>query len=253
MLEGLTREITEFLRESPLNRVEGSDIFIYDGPLLGVASARDSLFAALKEPQIVGPQHLLPEDWLPDAQSVISYFLPYSAGVRSSNREAGLPSKEWLHARWEGEILNDAVRRFAVDYFHRAGIEAVSPVLDKQFASVGYKSNWSERHIAHIAGLGTFCLNRSLISRKGSAGRYGSVIVNTALTPSRRDYETYDAYCTQCGACIARCPVEAISGQGKDNAACKAYLDSVRARFAPRYGCGKCQTGVPCENEIPAL
>jgi hypothetical protein len=23
------------------------------------------------------------------------------------------------------------------------------------------------------------------------------------------------------------------------------------ARFRPRYGCGKCQTGVPCEHQIP--
>jgi hypothetical protein len=29
-------------------------------------------------------------------------------------------------------------------------------------------------------------------------------------------------------------------------------MDDSNIRDAPRYGCGKCQEGVPCENRIPA-
>jgi hypothetical protein len=45
-------------------------------------------------------------------------------------------------------------------------------------------SNWSERHSAYIAGLGTFCLSYSLISEKGCAGRYGTVVTDLDLEPS---------------------------------------------------------------------
>ena len=41
--------------------------------------------------------------------------------------------------------------------------------------------------------------------------------------------------------------------RGKDHAVCSEYLDRVKVRYSPRYGCGKCQTGVPCEHQIPAV
>jgi len=55
-----------------------------------------------------------------------------------------------------------------------------------------------------------------------------------------------------CGVCIPRCPVGSIRAEGKELATCQAYLDFIRKKFAPRYGCGKCQTGVPCEATIPS-
>jgi len=62
--------------------------------------------------------------------------------------------------------------------------------------------------------------------------------------------EVYE-YCNDCGACIRRCPADAITKDGKDHAPCDNFLDAIRTKFAPRYGCGKCQTAVPCETKIP--
>ena len=244
--------ITDFIAGTPLNAAsEIGLIKIYDKPLLGVASAADSLFGDFKDASIIGPSHLLPRDWLPAAQSVISYFLPFSQAVREANRKGDLPAVEWLYARIEGEAVNNALRKFLLDWFAQAGYQAVSPGLDARFAVVDRKSNWSERHVAFTAGVGTFSLNRSLITRAGAAGRLGSIIVSAAIEPTPRQYQAFDEYCSKCGACIKRCPPQAIDDSGKDNAVCSAFLDTTLARFKPRYGCGKCQTAVPCEAAAP--
>ena len=144
------------------------------------------------------------------------------------------------------------------------GIRACVPGLDKRFAvrmhSVGSEekpelhaeSRWSERHAAYVCGLGTFGLSRGLITPKGTAGRFAGIIVDTELAPDERPYTGVYDYCVKCGACAGRCPVGAITVEyGKNNALCSRYLDKMGERYAPRYGCGKCQTGVPCEHRIP--
>ena len=105
--------------------------------------------------------------------------------------------------------------------------------------------------MAFIAGLGTLSLNRSLITERGSAGRLGSVVTDLPLKPTPRYYKEIEENCTHCGACIHRCPPQAIDETGKNHAICSNYLDGVLKQFSPRYGCGKCQTAVPCEERIP--
>lgn len=241
-----------FVLESSFNRVSELDgLTIFAAPLVGITSADDPLFTVLKQNDVVGPNHMSPKEWLSEAQSVISYFLPFSQEVRIANRPFGHAAKEWLYGRIEGELVNNALRKYLVEHFESFGYTAVAPALDRRFRVIERRSNWSERHAAYIAGLGTFSLSRSLITERGSAGRIGSVIVSMPLKPTERPYTKMDEYCSMCGACILRCPPLAISETGKDNAVCSAYLDRVLSRFQPRYGCGKCQTGVPCEYQRP--
>jgi epoxyqueuosine reductase QueG len=241
-----------FIDASPLNQVEElGSLQIFDRPLVGVAAAGDPLFTALTEEDAVGPQHMSPKEWLEGAKSVVSYFLPFTQSVREANRTLGVAATEWLYGRIEGEKFNHSLREHLAQYLIKRGFRAVSPGLDPRFKTVNRRSNWSERHVAFIAGLGTFSLSRSLITHSGSAGRIGSVIVDCSIESTPRPYTAIDEYCTKCGACILRCPPLAINETGKDNAVCSDYLDRVLARYRPRYGCGKCQTGVPCEHAIP--
>jgi hypothetical protein len=225
---------------------------IYDLPLFAVADAQDPLWERLKQPQVIGPRHRSPEQWLPGARSVISYFLPFSARVRQANRGQGVTATEWIYGRWEGDSCNVALAQCLAGLLESAGSRAVAPMADPRFQVVDLRSNWSERHAAFVAGLGTFSLTRSLITRLGAAGRFGSVITDTEFQPTARAYEGVSEYCGACGLCIERCPCRAVDRSGKDNQVCKAYLDTTRVLYAPRYGCGKCQTGVPCEGRIPA-
>lgn len=251
-LQTIEQAVGEFIARTPLNAAAEIGLArIYDKPLIGIASAEDALFDKLKDENIVGPNHMSPREWLPAAQSVIAYFLPFTQAVREANRQGQLPAAEWLYARIEGEMVNNALRTFLVEWFTQAGYQAVSPGLDPRFGVVSRKSNWSERHAAYVAGLGTFSLNRSLITKAGAAGRLGSVIVTAVTQPTPRSYQTYDEYCSKCGVCIKRCPPKAIDDNGKDNEICAKFLDGTAERFKPRYGCGKCQTSVPCEAASP--
>ena len=253
-LHTIMQQLNDFVLHSPDNIVNDLGMMrLYDQPLVAVASAEDMLWEKLKEPEVIGPHHLSPTEWLEGARSVISCFLPSTERVRSANRAQGPPAIEWLYGRHEGGMFNDAVRRFLVDIIREAGSRAIAPALDKRFSIIQRRSNWSERHVAFIAGLGTFCLNRSLITERGSAGRLVSVVTDLALEATSRPYIEVDEYCKKCGACIRRCPPRAIDKNGKDNAICALYIEETTVRYKPRYGCGKCQTGVPCEAGKPPV
>jgi len=253
-LDTVVQAMTDFCLHSPHNVVRELDFLqIFNPPLVGIAAAEDSLFEGLKNAEVVGPHHLSPKEWLADGKSVVVYFLPFTERVREANRVMGLPAREWLYGRIEGEKFSVALREFLVRWFLDTKHDAFAPSLDSRFKVIKRRSNWSERHVAYIAGLGTFSLNCSLITKQGSAGRLGSVVVSADFFPTPRLYQSKDENCTRCGACMLRCPPQAINERGKDHAVCSDYLDRVLARYRPRYGCGKCQTGVPCEDRIPGL
>ncbi len=253
-LHELEETIADFILNNEQNFVDEFDkMQIFDQPLLGVAGASDPLWKTMQEPDVVGPHHLTPKEWLPDANSVISYFLPFTEDIRISNRLEGLPSKEWLYGRCEGEMFNNNLRRLIVKVIEASEGKAIAPALDNRFEVNNHISNWSERHVAFIAGLGTFSTSHSLITDLGTAGRFGSVIVDLEFENKPRRYQEVDEYCARCGSCIKRCPAGVITENGKDKECCSQYLYKILELNKPRYGCGKCQTAVPCEYRNPKL
>lgn len=230
-----------------------------------MADVHDPYFLEFTRPEVIGDVFRPPTDWLEGSSSVVSFFLPFSEAVRKSNRGSGLPSAEWLHARFRGEDLNNNTKRFVVSLIQAEGYHAVAPTLDSKFVQTAdFRSSWSERHVAFVAGLGTFGLSRGLITSKGMAGRFGSIVTDLVIDPTPRPYSSRFEYClflsgkAPCRACVDRCPVQAITDKGKDHPPCSSYLrredlvQDVKNRLGYRYlACGKCQTGVPCESGIP--
>jgi epoxyqueuosine reductase QueG len=259
--EQLIRSAESFVRSSEHNfitegtaisaRVEG--MRIYDDPIFGFSAADDEFFASLKQPSVIGEHFMLPKEWLPGAQTVISFFLPFSEQVRKGNsRDMSWPSEEWLHGRIEGQAMMNRLCAHLRSELADAGFGSVVPSMDERFRTKNFTSNWSERHVAYASGLGTFGLSKGLITRKGIAGRFGSVVTAMALEPARRDYEGVYDYCSMCGKCVRNCPAGAISLEnGKNHQLCSDFLDITADKFKPRYGCGKCQVSVPCEAGIP--
>lgn len=253
----ISKELIAFVQNNPRNFLDGSKIRIYDAPLIGIAAADDPLFDQFSSTKILGPSFLKPDFWLPGAQSVICYFLPFTRTVRMSNQKPGLPSREWIAARKEGEEFNNAIRRYLTGLLTGQGANAAAPALDSRFNITDRISNWSERHAAFAAGLGTFGLHRALITAKGSAGRIGSVITTLHVEPTKRPYTRFDEYCLYltrgtCRACMKRCPPAAISNEGKDNAICQSYMYcEYPSGNHPRFSCAKCNISVPCEDRIP--
>lgn len=269
----IEERLRQFVNETAENFIKEQDALspqlvgmrIYDEPIVGIGKANDELFTIFKKPDAVGEIFMDPEQWLPGAKSVISYFLPFSEEVRKGNRnDMSWPSPGWLHGRLEGQTFLVKVSNFIKEMLEVEGHQGSIPIIDSRFRSggmtgltagqgkMGFTSNWSERHVAYVCGLGTFCLSKGLITEKGVAGRFGSVITDLELPADNRNYEGIYDYCNNCGVCVKNCPANAISlEKGKNHDLCFAFLQEVYAQIKPRYACGKCQVKVPCENRIP--
>ncbi|MCL5958870.1 MAG: epoxyqueuosine reductase [Chloroflexi bacterium] len=283
---GLQKEIVDvikgFVAESERNRlaIDGSRIF--DEPLVGFADGDDPLFLEYKK--AVDGSHFTPREAMQlhlaevgggekpvSPLTVVSFVLPITEETRVSNAKMTVgPSVRWNQTRWYGEELITSLKNFLVGFLEDRGYRALSPSLKPFFKTLllsnGRASNWSERHMAYAAGLGTFGLTDALITPKGVAHRLGSVVVEAALPASPRPYSDHHAYCPfyddgSCGVCIERCPHGALSSDGHDKIRCRDYNESelkpwVAERASEGYlgkypGCGLCMTGVPCEAAIP--
>ncbi len=146
------------------------------------------------------------------------------------------------------------------------GYLAAAPFIQPYFKTMenekGFLSNWSERHIAYAAGLGTFSLSDGFITERGIAHRCGSVVTDMPLPISPRTAKNPYSNClfyvnNKCWACIPRCPAGAIKEQGHDKIRCRHYMWDDIAYIKQKYGvdvqgCGLCQTKVPCEFRNPA-
>lgn len=254
----------EFVQNSDYNFVskqiaitdELAGMKIFEEPIFAFGSAKDDGFQELKNPVAIGEHFILPKEWLPSANTVISYFFPFTDEVIKSNRKDNQwPSNEWLHGRIEGQKFIKEFNIFLNAKIINEGYESLVPTLDSRFWSSSeenpFTSNWSERHVAFVCGLGTFGLSKGIITEKGMAGRLGSIVTQLKLEPDKKKYTDVYEYCSMCGACIRKCPVHAISiDTGKDHNKCSAFLDMIAEKYKPRYGCGKCQVSVPCERRI---
>ncbi len=273
----ITKILQNFWKESPSNTLQnGTGEKAWDEPLVGFAKGGDPLFKRMKED--IGPFYWTPEEAFlrafPDAEitseelSVISYVLPQTEATLKDQRiEDVYPAERWARSRWLGEQFNCSMRQHLAGFLTDAGYPAVAPERLPDFGMhrserFGIASNWSERHTAFIAGLGTFGLSDGLITPAGKAMRVGSVVAKIKLAPTPRPYSDHQAYCLwyargTCGACITRCPAGAITQSGHDKNKCRDYIRDVVVPFTRenyRTGatpCGLCQVKIPCETGIP--
>lgn len=276
----LTNEYIENWLHDRMSHIEYNNMkelpgFAFEVPSVGFSRADDPLYPFYKD-HIDPDFYRLPQEWLkavyghdfdPSRVSVISWVLPQTQDTKLKSRaEADCPPLEWTMVRVHGEECNRQLAKALEQHLVDLGYEAVAPMVSPEFSWGDSErfvkvSNWSERHTAFISGLGTFGLCDGLISRRGKAARYGSVIVYAPLEPTARTYTQYNEYCmakSGCTACIRRCPAGAITEKGHDKRKCMAYHEEfIKPIDHERYGydgyavCGLCQTGVPCESAIP--
>ena len=245
-----------FITEEAAIHPEYVGMKIFEAPIFAFGAVDDELYIKYKSPDVIGSHFICPAEWLLSAKTVISFFLPYTDTIKTANsRDCLWPADEWLHGRYEGQLLLQQLLEYLAKIISELGFETVVPSMDERYKTGSAKkwtSNWSERHIAYACGLGTFGLSKGLITKKGMSGRLGSILTELDLPKDSREYEDVYAYCIMCGACVARCPVCAISFEdGKKSAPCSDFINKVREKHSPRYGCGKCQAGVPCEGGLP--
>lgn len=250
---------------------------MFEKPLIGVAAGDDQYFEFLKDH--IGAFHLSPLELFakkyvdtpdPSALRVISLVFPQTEKTKElQNKQLKYPCKNWYLSRGEWEKM---MKEFSIkieESLESEGIKAVcvdliDDIKEMQSQSLGAASNWSHRHAAFAAGMGTFGLSDGFISERGMAVRLATIIVEADLEVTDRGNRGHYDWCLYfksgiCGSCIRRCPVRAITEKGHDKVACGNYKDTVCADNWPeeidrngyKIGCGLCQTKIPCMDKRP--
>jgi epoxyqueuosine reductase len=273
----ITKIIKDFVTQSPLNDMGFEEPErIFDTPLVGFSSGLDPLYDEYKSH--IGNFYFTPLELFAESfpgkkysaedLTVVSWIIPSTAVTRKEHgAQKRYPSERWARTRDLGEKFNNAIRIQVVEQLKTAGIAGVAPLLAPHWARYSEGpyapcSNWSERHAAYAAGLGTFGLCDGLITPVGKAVRIGSVIAAIQIPPSTRPYDDHHAYCLHfteniCRKCIPRCPIKALSQEGHDKKPCMQYVEHTMNKYIKKeygletYACGLCQCNVPCTDKIP--
>lgn len=219
---------------------------IWERPLVRFADAHDKKFEQLKE--LVVSDHYLPTDYLENAASVLSYFIPFRREISASNKDGFLSSQAWADAYLVTNDMFTVINDALVQAVRDMGYDACPP-FDAGMISMDMPySRWSQRHVAYIAGHGTFGINNMLISDKGSVGRYASIIMSLPVdadpipTQERCLYKKDGS----CGLCMSRCEVGALRVDSFDRIKCLGQCMRNYEKYPGADVCGKCVVELPC-------
>ena len=224
---------------------------IWQEPLFAYASADDPMFPELKE--IVSPKHFMPSDFMKNPKTVITYFLPFQEYVAESNSYGLYSSVEWARAYVETNRLIQLINTDIQLFMEENGFKSTLIPATHNFNEDTLISDWSQRHVAVIAGLGKFGLNRMLITQSGCCGRIGSIITDMQLEPTQRPVGEYclNKHNSTCTICVKKCVNESLFEDEALYDRHKCY--EMCLKNAERLGevgladvCGKCLSIVPC-------
>ena len=245
MEEKIWQLIQEYCQEKKL-------VILWKKPIVRFADAEQPGFAELKI--IVDPDHHLPADFLPGAKNVLSWFLPFLPEIGRNNLEGSLCSSQWANAYLVTNEMASWINEQLVVYIQRElGANAAVPSDAGMIGMDNPRSRWSQRHVAYLAGHGTFGMNNMLISDAGSVGRYFSIVTDLDLEP---DAPVTEERCLgkrdgSCGLCMARCEAGALTEAGFDRFKCLRQCLVNMERYPGADVCGKCTVELPCSYGIP--
>lgn len=223
-------------------------------PIVAFADANDFLFKDLKT--IIDRSHKMPNELLPNARSIISYFIPFYESVGKSNEDGLIASQEWAISYIETNQLIVDLNEFMKQELNKMGIESYIIPPTHNFDEEKLISWWSHKHVAYIAGLGKFGLHKMIITDKGCCGRLGSIITNMRCEANKRKVEEYCLYFhnKSCGRCIEKCLFNALKIDEFDRKKCYNICLKNAKRYS-RLGladvCGKCVVSLPCSYVNP--
>jgi len=225
-------------------------------PLVGFASADDPLFSKLKE--VVRPSHALPRDLLSSARSVVAFFIPFESALQKENVHAGFyPARSWAVAYVETNRLISELAEYLKNLLEAEGSRAAFAPPTHNYDPAVLMSDWSHRHIAFVAGLGRFGLNRWLITEKGCCGRFGSLVTEATFSSTPRPGQEFCLHfggTAECSVCVDHCIYDALFIDRFDRHACNQHLLKNEGYFSDLETsdvCGKCGCGLPCSTRNP--
>jgi len=225
-------------------------------PLVGIISAGDERIKILKT--AVSDEHFMPFDIFPDAKSIVSFFIPFHESIVEGNIGGELASEAWAKAYVKTNDLIGEINSNISGLMGKNGYKAGKIPATHNFDAVKLISNWSHRHIACLAGLGTFGINNMLITKNGCCGRFGSIIINCELSGYFRTGGIKEKCLHKtnrnCGICQTRCTAGAWENDAYNRKLCyEQCLKNAEYHKEAGYAdvCGKCLVGLPCSTREP--
>jgi epoxyqueuosine reductase len=224
-------------------------------PLVAIAAAADPLFRELR--RVVDPSHALPEDILPGARSVVVFFLPFQDWLGKENDQSGShAARSWAESYVVTNQLIQAINVHLSERLEEAGHASAITPATHNFDEEKLISQWSHKHLAYIAGLGTFGCHHLLITAAGCSGRLGSLVTSMPLPPTARPAAEWCLAKAgrDCLACVSKCSYEALFENQYDRHRCyeQCLINKRYFRDLPLADvCGKCACEVPCSFGIP--
>jgi epoxyqueuosine reductase QueG len=229
---------------------------LWKEPIIEIISSKNEKLKLLKE--AVSIEHFMPFDILPDAKSIISFFIPFHENIVKSNIKGIMASKEWAIAYIKTNDLIKTINDTIETLMEQRGYKTGKIPATHNFDVKKLISNWSHRHIAYIAGIGTFGINNMLITKNGCCGRFGSIIINYELNEYKQIIESKEKCLNKlngtCGICQKKCIVNAYENNTYNRHKCyEQCLANVEYHKEIGYAdiCGKCLVGLPCSVKEP--
>lgn len=256
MKEYIGELICNFLKE-----YEKHTVTKWGDPLTGFADA-----AKVRElSRRISPDHGKPEDAVGEATVILAYFIPFQKEMAYTNVKTGPASPQWARSYEETNAMFDVLNAYLIQELKKKGVKAAVSPEAAFFDREKLTSNWSHRHIAWLAGLGSFGLNNMLITKAGCCGRISTLVTDLSVTPDEPMEEEMCFYKKNgtCGLCADRCPSGALTRDGYDRQKCyqvclenaRLYREFGSSYVADNSGenletgsevCGKCIAGMPC-------
>ena len=237
----LKQEIKDYI----INKVETSpQNFLYREPIIGFADAKDPLYDSLVD--ALGNKMLTPTDILPLAKTVVTFFIPFSEVIVKAVAGGDKINQTWSDAYSLTNVLLSEITQGLMEELEGQGITCAGEPPTMNYDPIQLTAKWSHKSSAVICGIATFGLNRLIITKSGTMGRLGSIIMDCKLVADERPETEYCLFEKNgsCGICMKRCPSGAIKPNGFDRFRCNGYLDGKNINDAEQ-GCSMCSTG-PC-------
>jgi epoxyqueuosine reductase QueG len=255
MQDDIEKEINSLIIECEKNDKINK---LWREPIIEFISAENENFPKLKE--TVCPDHLMPCDILPDAKSIIIYFIPFEVNIVKTNINGPMASTEWAMAYIKTNNLIRIINENIIKLMHQNGYKAATISAMNPFDVKKLVSTWSHRHIAYIAGMGTFGINNMLITKNGCCGRFGSIAINYELNEYKQIGEIKEKCLNKlygnCGVCQSNCILKCYDNNSFDRQKC--YEQCLKnKKLHKKYGhadvCGKCLVNLPCSTNEPKV
>ena len=235
-------------------------------PLVGFADANSEEIKHIRE--YTYEDHLMPSDILENPTVIIAYFIPFTKDIADSNVKGEFASERWTVAYQETNEMFNKLNEYIIEKIENMGYKAEVCKEAGNFKREVLKSKWSHRHLAKLAGLGTFGINNMLITDEGCCGRYFTIVSNLSVEVDKPLEEEICLYKRNktCGLCVKHCLSGALSLDKFDRFKCYETCDVNFKKYEELYGnkdiekgkprggsevCGKCVVNLPCSFKRP--